>query len=117
MALPSAAAGTVRVAVWGALGRRVAQLFEGAARGTLSLGVDTSRWAAGTCRVVVTAGGARTAAAFTVTRQDRRALGQPRARAAAAVADRLRARTLAFFAATPRRAALGGVGTPERVRR
>ena len=63
-ALPSA----VRVEVFDSVGRRVAVLHEGAARGDLSLDLDTSRFAAGTYRVVVTADGARASRAFTVAR-------------------------------------------------
>ena len=61
----------VRVEVFDAVGRRVAVLHEGAARGTLSLDVDTSAWAPGVYAVRATGGdaaGAIGTARFTIAR-------------------------------------------------
>ncbi len=58
----------LRVEVWDAVGRRVAVLHEGVAVGALDLDVDTSGFAAGVYRVVVTRGTERVSAAFTVAR-------------------------------------------------
>ena len=66
VALPSA--GAVRVEALDGVGRRVAVLHEGAARGDLSLDVDTSAWAPGVYVVRVTGDAVAAAAPFTVAR-------------------------------------------------
>ena len=72
------AGGTVAVALAGegagrawvvdAVGRRVAELWAGELRSAQTVALDVSGWAAGVYTVVVEAGGARRATAFTVVR-------------------------------------------------
>ena len=67
VALPEPSA-SVRVEVFDGVGRRVATLHEGAARGALSLDVDTRAWAPGVYTVRVAGAAAGGAARFTVAR-------------------------------------------------
>ena len=67
LALPEPSA-SVRVEVFDGVGRRVAVLHEGAARSDLTLDLNTSAFAIGTYRIVVTADGAHASRALTVAR-------------------------------------------------
>ena len=68
VAVSLAAPSALTVSVYDALGRRVATLYDGPARDTVSLSADTSAWPAGVYRVVGTAGPEQASAALAVAR-------------------------------------------------